>query len=215
MGASAAFSLSQMLVDATANSFRRNDGASAAYQRYGSMYRDTANLQNQAFQDEAAAQDEEAARVADETGTAAYNTARDADDFIKEQALAYSGAGVLPTEGSPVEVMNETRRRAQENVDAITRRGMATSSLLRRKGAQYRNQGRLNLLAGLNDFNSSLIQLQLGENQNRGGGLLATLPTLSKYLVTSPQFKKFFSGFGKAPTAPAGPAQTTSGTILP
>lgn len=78
----------------------------------------------------------------------ARQRAYDARRFQASQGSAYLNAGVT-LEGTPVIVMEDTRAKAQEEVDAIMRRGYAQQNLYRTQAQMTRNKGRSSFISGI------------------------------------------------------------------
>lgn len=83
-----------------------------------------------------------------EARRAAGQRAEDVQSFMSTQARGYLNSGVT-LEGSPLLVMEETRRRGQAEVDAIMRSGRAQSSLMKQRADQMRTSGRNALFGSL------------------------------------------------------------------
>lgn len=77
---------------------------------------------------------------------------QNAEDAERRQKLAYLASGVT-LEGSPLLVMEETRRKGSENVDEILRSGAAGASAERLEGRiqaeQYKSSGRQSFISGV------------------------------------------------------------------
>lgn len=91
-----------------------------------------------------------------ESMTNAEIKARDAESFASQQALNYQSSGVT-LEGSPMEVLNETRHKAKQEVQAILDQGKAYAELSRRQAVASRNTGRAAVLGA---------QYQMGAGQS-------------------------------------------------
>lgn len=102
-------------------------------------------MQNEAVGQEAGALQKQADIALQEAGREAQIKARDVKEFREMQALKYSGQGVL-LEGSPMIVLEETRKRGQQEINAILRRGAAQADLLRRQALMVQTKGRASLL---------------------------------------------------------------------
>lgn len=105
------------------------------------------------YQAELAAQQAEAQAI-EETRLAnkeAKVMQEDAENLARRQRVAYLASGV-DLAGSPLLVMEETRRKGAENVAEILSSGSAASSAARAEGrvraAQFKNQGRSAFMSG-------------------------------------------------------------------
>jgi hypothetical protein len=98
---------------------------------------------------QAEARGAESARVAERE---ARLTQEDAIATERRQKLAYMASGVT-LEGSPLLVMEETRRKGQENVDEILRAGQASSAAALAEGRLQadaaKSAGRQSFISGL------------------------------------------------------------------
>lgn len=70
---------------------------------------------------------------------------REVDRFAGEQTMAYLSSGVT-LEGSPLQVLEETRRLGKQEVDAITARANAVANLGQKKASSTAGRGRNALL---------------------------------------------------------------------
>jgi len=130
--------------------------------------------------------------TADEAARDASKIADNARRFAGEQAVAYASSGVT-LEGSPLLVLDETRRKAQEEVDATYRRGQQISSALKMQAQMTRefgafqastaqSKGRSALLGssakGFADlFNNYIVRQRYGTQANYQGRIAAYAPT--------------------------------------
>lgn len=103
-----------------------------------------------------------------EAGQAALQKARDVKTFREQQANSYNGSGVL-LEGSPMLVLEQTRRLGQQEVDAIINRGQAITELYRKNALITTNQGRAAILGQNIQFGAeqATARIQSLANSNR------------------------------------------------
>lgn len=94
-----------------------------------------------ATREEARYQEQQARLLQAEADREARQKAREVSDFQSLQAHRYASSGIT-LQGTPLIVMEETRRKGQEEVDAIIARGKAQSELMRAKAKQTRSAGR-------------------------------------------------------------------------
>lgn len=92
-------------------------------------------------QSEFGLQQQQADLVFGESLTEAARIERAGKSFAASQAHQYLSSGVLLT-GSPLAVIDETRRMAQEEADSVRRRGTALADLTRMKSYQTLQYGR-------------------------------------------------------------------------
>lgn len=71
----------------------------------------------------------------------AAQKAREVTSFQQRQAHRYASSGIT-LQGTPIEVMEQTRRLGQEEVDAMLKRGEAERSLMMAKARRTRTAGR-------------------------------------------------------------------------
>lgn len=103
---------------------------------------------NKAAKAEAQAQEDQIQYVQEDTSNEARQKAREVTKFREEQAVAYNKSGVTLA-GSPLLVLDETRRLGQEEIDAIQRRGQNMQELYKQKAKQTKSAGRSALLGSL------------------------------------------------------------------
>lgn len=115
---------------------------------------------------EAELEQAQGALLAQEAQYDAIQKARDVKRFREAQASGYNASGVT-LEGTPLLVLEETRRLGQEEVDAILRRGTAAQYLYNKKATQTKRSGRMALLgsfagAATGGLNTYLVGRQYG-----------------------------------------------------
>lgn len=103
---------------------------------------------NSAAKEEAALQRRQAEIALAESKTAAVNEATNQTRAVQRQKLAYLSSGVA-LEGSPLIVLEDTRKAGQQQVDAILSRGSAQYELGMRQAEITKNKGRAALLGGI------------------------------------------------------------------
>lgn len=101
--------------------------------------------ERQAYYKEAALQREQASLFADEAEMAAIQKQREVRLFREDQAHKYLAGGVL-LDGSPLAVLDETRRLGDQEVAAIRRSGAARAKLVRLKADNLEQAGMESLL---------------------------------------------------------------------
>mgnify|MGYP000665034711 CR=1 FL=1 len=132
-------------------------------------------MQQRAIQDEMAFAEKQASLTMEEGMRDAKKKAEDVISFREEQANQYNGSGVL-LEGSPMLVLEETRRRGQEEVDAIAKRATASADFIRRRAAISANSARASLLGAQNDFMTQTAATKMASAGN--GGLIGAISQL-------------------------------------
>lgn len=187
--------------------------ASTSYQQANAPFQAALGLQQKAYDEEAALYDAQAQLALDEASREAAIKARDAETFRSQQALNYSASGVL-LEGSPMEVLNDTRRKAGEEIDALLARGGAQADLLRRKAASTRTVGRASILGSMAEYSQRATQARIQEINSKGPGFASSLGSLLTSFGGSLVSKGITGGknpFAKTPgraIPPPGPAMT-------
>lgn len=108
--------------------------------------------------------------------------------FQQKQASRFLSSGVT-LQGTPVVVLEETRQKGQEEVDALIRAGQSRANLARSQSRQARGTGRAFLTQGL--FGASgrfgdafFLGRRLGIFKNTAGNPGATQPQLSNPQVS-------------------------------
>ncbi len=80
--------------------------------------------------------------IARTTAMQANEEKKEADSALRRQKLAYLASGVT-LQGSPLLVMEETRRKGQENVDEILKAGSSMGTAVLSEGRQSANAAKL------------------------------------------------------------------------
>lgn len=149
--------------------------ATSSYQQGASPFDAALEAQALAYNQEADIYDLQAEQAAKEASAEAEIKMRDAQDFEAQQLLNYQGSGVMAVGGTPLEVANDTRRKADQEVQAILSRGKAQSELLRRKGGNIRNAGRADLLGTKSKWLAQEAQAGIQQASTRGSGMFGML----------------------------------------
>lgn len=193
--------------------------ATSSYQQAQSPFDQALQMQTQAYAQEADLYDRQAQIALEEAGQDAEAKQRDASQVEAQQLLNYQGSGIMAVGGTPLEVANQTRKLADQEVQAILRRGAAQADLFRMKGGNVRSAGRADILGARAKFSAQDAQTQIQSIQSRGPGTLellgSALATMGGALVSKGftggvnPFKKF--GAPKAAATPPVPAWQKSG----
>lgn len=157
--------------------------------------------------------DKQAQIALDESEEEAGIKAGDVKQFRAQQALNYQFQGVT-LEGSPMEILNETRRKGEQEVDAILRRGVAQADLLRRQGQIQRNQGRASVLGQKFQYGMSRYSFAVDQIAARAPQVIPAQRDIGKSLGILGQ--ALFSGGGgggSAKTGPSNPLTSSSNMI--
>jgi hypothetical protein len=133
-------------------------GIQMGSQLLGGMAGNSAGKAQQGLYDsQASMQEQEGALYAQEAVDAAHRKVIDVRNFQAEQSHRYASSGIT-LQGTPLLMLEETRRRGQEEVDAILRRGKAQQHLLNLTAANSRFTGANAASAGRNSMVGSLFQ---------------------------------------------------------
>ena len=132
---------------------------------YGA-YSSFLELQNQANDEEASLIDRQAQLSLEEALTEALHKKRDGEAFRSQQALDYLGSGVT-LEGTPLVVLEDTRKKVDEEANAIYNRGAAEYELGRRKAQLVRTQGRASVLGQQLDYSNKSMAFNNEQQTNR------------------------------------------------
>lgn len=108
----------------------------------------SAVAQNQAARSEAGLLEQQANIALQEGEAAAKKKAREVRQIAGEQSQSYASSGIT-LEGSPAEVLAETRRLGQEEVNAEKRRAESQARLLRTQALRTKSAGRMAMFSGL------------------------------------------------------------------
>lgn len=132
---------------------------------------------------EAEALEAQGAIAREDARIAAIQKARDVTQFQAAQGQAYLASGVT-LEGTPVIVMEETRRQGQQEVDALIKRGAAMQALYRSASRQTNKSGRGAFLEGILGAGATGLKGYV-EGQNVGlwgqGSKPQKIPGTNKY----------------------------------
>lgn len=101
-----------------------------------------------AANDEADLQVEQGNIALAESKANAANEAYNQNQAVSKQQLAFLANGVS-LEGSPADVLKESTKYGQAQVDSVLRQGVSQYSLAQKQAAATKNQGRTALLAGI------------------------------------------------------------------
>lgn len=138
-----------------ANPYNVNPYSVNPYDENEAAFRAMTDVAQQAVTLEAQNQDALAEQAVLEAQADAVKTAREANQFRAQQAVDYSNSGVyLPGSPSALLTLNETRKLAEQEVNARISQGNAVATLYRNRGLQGQLQGRASLLGQQMQWNS-------------------------------------------------------------
>lgn len=103
---------------------------------------------NQAYGVEAGALKAQANQAIQQAQMEAASKANEVRQFAGNQQEEYASSGVTMT-GTPAQVIADTQRRGQQEVNAITQRGAFQAQLMRTQANQAQAAGRNSILGGL------------------------------------------------------------------
>lgn len=103
---------------------------------------------NRAYSTEAGMLQSQSNMALDQAAMEAQSKANDVRQFAADQQEQYSSSGVT-LEGTPAQVLADTRKRGQQEVNAISKRGAFQAQLMRTQANQMKSQGRSALLGGI------------------------------------------------------------------
>lgn len=149
-------------------------------------------IQQKAYDNEAIAQEQQAMQAEYEAGLAAQQKAREVHMHRENQANTYSASGVT-LDGSPMDVLNETRALGQQEVDAILKSGQASGELLRRKAMLTRNEGRAAILGSQIKFQTEAAANKISAIGSQRTPIVSGLKGLANLL---PGASKSYNSFG-------------------
>lgn len=100
--------------------------------------------------------------IARQTAREAEAEKKDVDSTLRRQKLAYLASGVT-LQGSPLLVMEETRRKGQENIDEIMKSGSYSGAAAISEGrinaSNAKSAGRREFLSGITSAAGSLSKM--------------------------------------------------------
>lgn len=144
-------------------------------------------IQMQNYAEEAAMQQAQQKLLLAENLRDSVKQAREVNQFRSQQALAYSGSGVR-LQGTPLLVLEETRKLGQQEIDAATQASIARADLMRRRSLIMQNEGRAQMLGAdiawstaRNEFDMreqssyALSQIRRNTGDSRIGNILSSL----------------------------------------
>lgn len=143
--------------------------------------------QQEAFDREAALQEEQGRIARREAGIEAERTATERRKFLARQKLAFIKNGVS-LEGSPLLVLEETRSESQKEVDAIIKSGNAQQRLFFRKAAISRSKGRAAILGSVGKATPDIFDTLTGAID-----IFGTISTKPKVKASKPSGRAFRS----------------------
>lgn len=103
---------------------------------------------NQAYSTEAGMLQSQSNYALQQAAQDAQSKANDVRQFAADQQEQYASSGVT-LEGTPAQVLADTRKRGQQEVNAISKRGAFQAQLMRTQANQYKSAGRSALLGGI------------------------------------------------------------------
>lgn len=168
------------------NNQAQNPNLAAIYQSMQSPFETALAAQQRAFDQESALYESQAQLAELEAEATAAQKSREVSNFRENQANAYNASGVL-LEGSPMIVLDETRRLGEQEIAAIRLRGQAQADTLRQRGALTQAQGRAAIFGERQKFtnNQTQAQIQSAAKQTKAYG--TGLTTALSALLGSPQ----------------------------
>lgn len=132
--------------------------------------------ENNAAKAEANLLEQQGALQQEEAVAEAQRVANDRRKFRKKQKVAFLKNGITLA-GSPLLVIEETRRESQLEVDAIVRRGRAQASLAFQQAAITRGGGRAALISGIFSAASTVVVGSAFAKASLGSGTKGTTTT--------------------------------------
>ena len=139
---------------------------------------------------EADAQKREADLLWQESQTEAAQKARDVNAFQSKQAHSYASSGIM-LQGTPIQVLEDTRSKGQQEIDAIIKRGKVAKQLAMVRSNMTRSQGRASMLGSLVKAGTGLATgyidyKKLGLTSTGNAGSATSLSPLTPYNPSIP-----------------------------
>jgi len=152
-------------------------------------------LQDKNIQNEQDALNAQADIALKESARRAAKVAREGKQYREQQAATYNASGIL-LEGSPMAVLNETRKLVHEEIDAISESGAAQADLFRRKAMIVGNEGRAALVGQRMQFETDQAVSKAQEIGQRPNFALQAASFINS----------MYSGGGSKPYSPYSPS---------
>lgn len=135
---------------------------------------------------EAQRQEEQARLSLEESRRDAALRARDIQKFKAQQSHTYAASG-FTLAGTPALVLEETRRKGQEEIDAILAKGQAEASLIQAQASSTRSAGRNAMIGGaFSAIGTGVERYTLGKRLGLFGNTSASPSPLSPVAAPSP-----------------------------
>lgn len=171
------FQIGSSLISTGAALFGGGGGGDTGYGAAAGTLAATQAVQQSSIDMQANLYEDQAVLAEQEADAAAQQKAREVKQFREQQALGYSGGGVL-LEGTPMKVLNDTRAQGLLEIQAIERRGAAQANMYRMQSTIMQNEGRAQMLAQTMQFNSEQAKAQMAMSATRAGGIQTALAGL-------------------------------------
>lgn len=205
---SAGINLASALFGGSSGSEQTYQQGAAAFGAAQQMQQNSLNLQGSLY-------DQQIQATMADAAEAARVKAREVRQFAEQQALTYSGNGVLLA-GTPMKVVNDTRREGRLEVDYIMRSAAAQANLLRTQKMITMNQGMASMLGAQMQFTAQRAQAAMAASANKAGTLQSALSQLGGlFSTTGGGAAKPLTTPKQPTTPPPTPPKPPGGTSVP
>lgn len=171
------FQIGSSLISTGSALFGGEGGGGTGYGAAAGTLAATQAVQQSSIDMQASLYEDQAKLALSEADMAAQQKAREVKQFREQQALGYSGGGVL-LEGTPMKVLNDTRAQGLLEIQAIESRGAAQANMYRMQSSIMQNEGRAQMLGQTMQFNSEQAKAQMAMSATRAGGIQTALAGL-------------------------------------
>lgn len=171
------FQIGNAGINLASSLFGAPSGGEQAYQTGAAAFSTAQQMQHSAIDFQGNLYDQQANIAMSEAAEAARIKAREGKQFAEQQALTYSGNGVLLA-GTPMKVVNDTRAEARKEVEYLMRAGAAQANMFRTQKMIMQNNGRAQMLSAQMTFNAQRAQAAMAQAAQRSGSLQSALTQL-------------------------------------
>lgn len=157
--------------------FGGGSGSNSAYEMGAGAFGAAQQIQQNSLDAQEQLYDQQAQIALDEGAEAARVKAMEGRQFAEQQALDYSGAGVLLA-GTPMKVVNHTRAEVKKEIEYITKAAAAQANYFRQQKLVMQNEGRAALLGQSMGFTAQRAQAGMVASAQRASGVRGALDQL-------------------------------------
>lgn len=190
MSGSSAFGLGNLLVSGL-GLISNNAGSRDSYAEASGQYGAYKGLQQQSITDELAANEQQAQFTIQDTEALAKQKASEVNQARSEQESGYLASGVT-LEGTPLAILEHTRRLGEEEINAIKARGVATADLIRNRARIGASEAQAKMIGQDYSYGVDQMRSKMAASRTYGDALSSALtgagnafPRLNPYTAVS------------------------------